>query len=420
MAPTKKMVKKAKSSLPLSLVVFFLSLSLAQAQSVKYYIPIYGQSLSTGDESLPVIDSEPAYPSTAFMWNLGVRLVPPSSSVVLDPSLLIGLVPLHELQQDGLHGETIASGMANRLNQYQPFPVVVSSHGADGEPYEALQRGTIPYNNLVTAIRAAVEQANEQGLTIIVPAVAYIQGEADFELGTSLEQFADDLRDLQTDLNVDITAITNQLQPVLLLTDQMGSYTSPGYGAQARATSTIPLSELLESQINPNVLLVGPKYMLDYVADGIHLTGRSEATLGNYYGKVIEARIVRNQEWKPLMPSRVVRIVGKQIILTFDRAITIDTTLVSNPGNFGFVYQDSRSNTRISKVTVKKNTLRIVLNHKPSSGAVLSYAWQGPVGSNAGRLTGPRGNIRDLDDTPSSLGDHFLYDWMPTFSMNLN
>jgi len=108
--------------------------------------------------------------------------------------------------------------------------------------------------------------------------------------------------------------------------------------------------------------------------------------------------------------------------------LALDTTLISDPGNRGFVYSDdSAAPPSITAVGLADgNTqVRIHLSAAPTAPAGhrhIKYAYVGSLGCggggcNAGPLSGPRGNLRDSDPLMSRLdgGDSIhLYNWAAT------
>src|SRR5207253_2376218 len=92
--------------------------------------------------------------------------------------------------------------------------------------------------------------------------------------------------------------------------------------------------------------------------------------------------------------------------------LVLDTERVSNPGNYGFELADG---TAITSVAVSApDTVTITLSSPPSSGAHLRYAFTGTPGKPGGSESGPRGNLRDSDATPSRYG-RSLYNWSVHF-----
>ena len=93
--------------------------------------------------------------------------------------------------------------------------------------------------------------------------------------------------------------------------------------------------------------------------------------------------------------------------------IVLDTTLVADPGSYGFEYSDaSAAPPAIAKVEVAApDTVVITLSDVPTGDdRRLRYAFTGIKGAGAGPQTGARGNLRDSDATRSRTGQR-LYNW---------
>lgn len=372
-----------------------------------HHLLIGGQSLSVGALSQVVSTVQP---HGNLSFNTGVRA---------GAAGLTGLIPLVETWQDNL-GETIASGAANlvaelELARGEDHVILASAHGVGGQPYAALKKGTAPYAAGMAQVTAGVAITSALGQPYAVRAVAIIHGESD-HLGGNLT-YAEDLLAWQSDYEADVKAITGQAHPVPMLLCQMSSYTAFG-----QATSRIPGEQLAAADARPDrIFVVGPKYFLPYVPDGVHLTGEGERWLGEHYAKVYRRVLIDGAPWRPLRPALVAR-AGAVITVRFDvpaPPLVLDETLVSNPGNFGFEYTDaSGAPPAITAVElIGPDTVQITLAIEPIAGnRALRYAYTGVPGQAAGPMTGARGNLRDSDATPSRHG-YPLYNWAVHFSV---
>jgi hypothetical protein len=97
--------------------------------------------------------------------------------------------------------------------------------------------------------------------------------------------------------------------------------------------------------------------------------------------------------------------------------LVIDTTLVTDPGKNGFEWKDDGPATpTIASVAVTgPDTVVITLSAVPvGANHRLRYAFTGVSGALGGPTSGPRGNLRDSDATPSAEG-YKLYNWCVHF-----
>lgn len=99
-----------------------------------------------------------------------------------------------------------------------------------------------------------------------------------------------------------------------------------------------------------------------------------------------------------------------------------DTSMVTNPGYYGFIVKDSSGAVLpISSVSIKdRNRVNIILATDPTSSITVTYVL-GTTGADAGYTTGARGNLRDSDNTVSNVLDntgtpYTLYNWCVLFS----
>jgi hypothetical protein len=362
-----------------------------------------GQSLATGVGGAPALSS--TQPFANLMFNTGVQ----AGSLGLT-----GLVPLVEQGQ-----ETISSALANLVTERErakggDHALLVSCHAVGGASYGDLKQGTAPYAEGLAQTKAAASIAATLGLTHVVRAVTVVHGEADHAAGNT--GYAKDLAQWQADYESDVTALTGQSGAVPLLQSQLSSWTA--YGSE---TSLIPGAQLQATlSSGGRIVLVGPKYALPYI-DGVHLTNKGYRWLGELYGKVYQRVVLQGQPWSPLMPNKITR-TGVEIRVSFVVPVpplVLDTTLVKDPGNSGFSYvDDGPSAPTIASVALDGGSaVKITLSHLPGGkDRRLRYAFSGTKHAPAGPSTGPRGNLRDSDATPSRHG-HPLYNWAVHFEV---
>ena len=376
-----------------------------------------GQSLATGVGGTTVLSV--TQPFTNLMFDTGICT-----------GVGTGFVPLVNTQR-----ETMYPSFANLVTQLAstevfiglPAPIhshdiLVTCHAVGGLNYRKLKKGSNAYQTGMNQVTQARNLALGLGLTHTVRAVTNIHGETDHQTGNTHYQM--NLVQWQEDYETDVRAITGQETPVPMLHSQMSSWT--WYG---QATSLIPIDQLNASkQVPDKLLLVGPKYFLPY-ADGVHLTSEGYQQLGEYYAKVYDWAVLRQRRWKPLWPVSA-QASGSKIIVTFevpDPPLVLDTTLVSDPGNYGFEYFEpspSRPVTSTAPIPTLLGvaitgpvTVELTLSGPPAGNKpVVRYAYSGRPAAPAGPMTGPRGNLRDSDPTPSRHG-YPLYNWAVHFEI---
>ncbi|MBK6464213.1 MAG: hypothetical protein IPF92_24915 [Myxococcales bacterium] len=371
-----------------------------------------GQSLSVGSQGTPVLST--SQPFDNRMLNTGV---------LRSATRATSFLPLVEGSV-----ETMSSGLANLVADVAqtevlfglPAPndrhrLLVSCHGIGGTAYVGLKKGTAAFTSGLNQVRDAKTIATAAMESYVVRAVTNVHGESDHVAGNAT--YAADLAEWQSDYETEVKAITGQTEPIPMFHTQMSSWTKYG-----QATSAIPLQQLEASIVsNGKIVLVGPKYNVQYAPDGVHLTAAGYRHMGEYYAKVYRRVVLEGRRWEPLRPVSAT-LTGDEIRVKFVvpvAPLVFDTTTVTDPGNKGFEYvDDSASPPTITAVTLEgPDTVRIKLSAAPvGAGKTIRYAATGAVGARAGATTGPRGNLRDSDTSRSRDGDK-LENWAVHFAI---
>jgi hypothetical protein len=368
-----------------------------------------GQSLSVGSSGTPPLSTTQPYANTMFS-----RGLQPGGTMLTD------FAPLVEATV-----ETMSAGMANLVTKMareellvgQPdgkksHDMLFSLHGIGGTAYVGLKKGTGAFTNGMAQAKAGFDLAKAMNKSYVVRAVTNVHGESDHIAANA--NYEADLVQWQSDYEKDVQAITGQTDPIPMLHTQMSSWTkfnSP--------VSVIPIMQLAASvKSNGKIVMVGPKYHVEYVGDGVHLTAKGYRQMGEDYAKVYRKVILEGKKWEPLRPISVTR-VGAVITVKFvvpSPPLVLDTTLVTDPGKNGFEYFDTVTPPAIQSVALTgPDTVTITLASEPiGTNRRLRYAYTGTVGANAGATTGPRGNLRDSDPTVSRNNEK-LYNWCVHF-----
>ncbi len=375
-----------------------------------------GQSLSVGSQGTTILST--AQPFFNLMPNTGVR--GPATAAQAD---FTSFVPLVEANV-----ETMGSGLANLATELAettellglPAPqdkhvILVSGHGVGGRAYAALKKGgTEPaYANGLKQVSEAKRLADADGKSYVVRVVTNVHGESDHVAKNT--NYAQNLVEWQQNYEDDVKAITGQTGTLPMLHTQFSSWTK-----YSTATSAVVIAQLQASVDHPDAIpLVGPKYFLPYVADGVHLTSEGYRWMGEYYAKVYRQIVIQGRRWEPLRPVAAVS-AGVEILVTFHvpaPPLVLDTTSITDPGNYGFEYtDDSGAPPAITAVALTSpTTVKITLASEPTGGGKrVRYAYTGVIGARAGTTSGPRGNLRDSDATVSRSGKP-LQNWAVHF-----
>ncbi len=375
-----------------------------------------GQSLSVGTAGSPRLTGTQPYDNLTF-----------SSGVVSGGTGLTSLVPLIENSlSEGRSVETPWSAFANLVTKAaresvlvnevpgrRTHDLLVSSHGVGGVSYAGLKKGTQPFANGMAQVAAGLSLARAAGKSYVVRAVAIMHGESDHIERNS--NYQANLVEWYADYAAGIKAITCQNIPVPMFESQISSWSVLG-----QATSDIPSAQLAAHLAVPGgIILVGAKYHLPYSPDGLHPTNEGYRHLGEDYAKAYRRVVLEGGSWEPLRPLSVTRS-GVVITVRFSvpaPPLVLDTTRVTNPGQFGFEYVDASARPAqiVSVSLTGPDTATITLSEVPTaSGKRLRYAFTAAPGNPAGPATGPRGNLRDSDPTVSRHG-YELFNWAVHF-----
>lgn len=368
-----------------------------------------GQSLSVGSSGVPPLSTTQPYANTMFS-----RGLQPGGTMLTD------FAPLVEATV-----ETMSAGMSSLITKMareellinQPadkksHDMLFSLHGIGGTAYVGLKKGTAAFTNGMAQAKAGFDLAKATNKSYVVRAVTNVHGESDHIANNA--NYEANLVEWQSDYEKDVQAITGQTDPIPMLHTQMSSWTKFN-----SAVSTISIMQLAASvKSNGKIVMVGPKYHVEYVADGVHLSAKGYRHMGEDYAKVYRKVILEGKTWEPLRPLSVTR-VGAVITVKFhvpSPPLVLDTTLVSDPGKNGFEYFDTVAPPPIQSIVLSgPDTVTITLAAVPTgTNRRLRYAYTGIAGANGGAKTGPRGNLRDSDPTVSRNAEK-LFNWCVHF-----
>jgi hypothetical protein len=405
-----------------------------------------GQSNAVANDGVPILSTSQPYGN--LMFDSGV--IPASScdrngcTAYDKPTMLVPLV-----EGDVFFGpvETMSSGLANEASKlakeiylagkpHGTHDILVSLHGRSGNNYYCLRKTGCPwwpdraylkpFDDAMKEVTDAYALATAANESYVVRAVTAIHGEADnyanvageslFPLpstdGTSIvHDYGEALEEWQRDYESSVRAIDKQTLPVPLFVSQ--------YSHWNNSPTTVIAYQQLAAHVRSKgkVVVIGPTYVLPYSEDCLHFTGEGERHLGEYFAKAYARVVLEGLPWEPLRPVAI-SIAGNVITAKFlvpKPPLVLDTTKVTDPGNYGFEYaDDSAVPPSIASVAIAgPDTVKVTLASAPLGGHKrlrYAYTFHGCAGSG----TIARGNLRDSDDTPSQSG-YDLSNWAVHF-----
>jgi len=363
----------------------------------------YGQSLSVGSLTTPA-NTAPHCANRLLTLQQGVMAN--SQATAITESSVTPLRPLASVWREA---PLVAMSISLQDSNWLPVDVALlsSAHGQGGQTIAQLERGSIFYANILTAVTYSKPYVESLGLQYSIPFLDWIQGEADRNLPAG--EYTAQLSALRSHLDADIRAITGSSSPFPMLLDQISNFT-----AYNMAWSNVPLEQLQIALDHPGLFYcAGPKYWLQTVSDGVHMTTESSQRLGCMHARAA-ASLLSGKPWLPTYCTGAVR-KGKTVTLSFYTPVSplvIDTTNVSNPGNYGLRWIDDTASASISSIAVhSNNTVTLTLNNEPTgNNPQIGIADYGVVSQPGGPFTGARSNLRDSAPDIDILGTPY-YNW---------
>jgi hypothetical protein len=401
-----------------------------------------GQSNSVANDGVPVLSKTQPYAN--LMFDVGImtaRSCDGDGCRIYDvPS---SFVPLVEGDTYFYPVETMSSGLANEVSKITTLPhaMLVSLHGRSGNSYWCLRKNgcdwwpgrgyLVPFEDAMKQVTDAKRIADAAGKSYVVRAVTAIHGEHDhyaYSSGaphyplpgtdgtTMVADYADALREWQRDYEAGIKAITGQTIDVPLLVSQYSHWNDTAH----TVISFMQLDAHVKS--NGKVVVVGPTYALPYDSKCLHFSNHGERWLGEYFAKAYARVVLDGKKWQPLRPLAVTRD-GATITVKLHvpvPPIVIDTTRVTDPGDYGFEVVDA-AGARLPLASVAiagPDAVAVTLVTAPASAVRVRYAYTfaGCGGAGAAGTRVARGNVRDSDATPSQYG-YDLSNWLVHFDL---
>lgn len=368
-----------------------------------FHILSYGQSLSIGSGTTTA-NTSPHCANRLLTIQQGV--IASNTATPITQSSVVPLKPLSSVVRE----PPVVAMSINLLDDNRladDVGIIGSAHGYGGQSIAQLERGTAFYPNLITAATYAKPYVENLGLSY-TPIIDWIQGEADRNLPAG--EYTSQLMALRNHLEEDLRVAINQPDLTLpMLVDQISNMT-----AYKLTSSFVPLEQLQMALDHPGLFYcAGPKYWLETITDGVHLTTESSQRLGCMHARAA-GEIFAGKSWLPTYCTSAVRH-GRVVTLTFHTPIpplVIDTTHVSDPGMNGLRWIDDSQSASVTSVTVNSdNTVTLVLNTEPTgSNPRIGIADVGISGNAGGPFTGARANLRDSAPDFDILGTPF-FNW---------
>lgn len=372
--------------------------------------PIYGQSLAVGGEAYTLITKKIKYKGLQVDENINDMPINTSSEI--------------ERAYYGLQEGLISSYCNTHNLNYKQLATKICSfcYGMGSTSILKFIKGEELYESFLSKIQLAYDSAKEKGNNIVkVPAVVYVQGEADLVPHT--QQYKELLAQLQVDLNTDIKAITNQEEDIPIVLYQTNQLNIGKTNDEFDAFKTkVPTSQMQLIRDNDMFIAATPFYWMDFYNENIHITGYWQKVAGYFYGNAI-LNYIDGRFSKGVVPLGI-SVSENDIVIKYNTPslpLVVDTETVTKVGdNFG--YNVIKSNKTDILVSVEVYREQVVLHCSESPiGCRVRYGINGSI-NKAGWKEGPRGNIRDSSIIPIDVnGQNFIaHNWAYMFDELIN
>ncbi|WP_370045464.1 MULTISPECIES: hypothetical protein [Salipiger] len=387
---------------------------------------LHGQSLAVGSTSYDPTDPIYAYPASdhVLMFNGGVRTVsgldgPGGDPVEYDPADYTELVPAYEVRVTSA-SETGLTTEGFSLSQEIGCDVLVQATGVGGVAWDQLNKGTVPWTNMLYGVTRGKALADAAARPFSVPVLHWQHGESQ-EDATSAE-YRSIILTVLADFVSDVVSITGQSADPIVMVQQINRMEVSAYSGIAAHQIEGPgqaVADLVQNP-DPGVVVSAPQYVFEF-GDDYHMLVESYVHSAAYDAKALRRHLYQDMPFRPLFAESVER-VGKVIDVTVaggwvdhGGAITIDTSYVTDPGMFGVVYADDTMSAAVARVEVTgRNRLTVWLTEEPTGATRrLGFAYfSESENDDQGRETGLRCCIRDNDPDACPVSGLPLHNYM--------
>ena len=401
-----------KKSLILSIFGTLLSFNIAFSQAYEHII-IYGQSLSTGQQSWPPL-STTAVPNNYMIGNQVWTNYGNTSTTTLHP-----LISTLALDGAVTQPKTISSQMAcecpivSAANHIQlktnGKKYIASSCGWGGKTVEQLSKEY--YNPACYAdFTNAITYAYNITKSVHCPALFWMQGEYNYNVTPISLSSADGLVNggsatgnkalyksylltLKNNMQNDIMTKYGQADKPIMITYQVGKNYSKG------KTLEIGMAQLEMSNEYIDVVCAGPVYNMP--DRGGHLDPNGYRWYGEMLGKAFYKTKILGEDFRPLQPLQLSRTPDPKVIkikfLVPVLPLVFETNLVPKFTDFGFqvFLNGSDRKVTLSSVVINGDCVELTSTTSLVGDVEVNYA-------GAGTGIGGKGNLRDSDPYTST------------------
>lgn len=368
----------------------------------KHFI-MYGQSLSTGHQSYPVISTENIPGNYMFgdqIWiNYGNSKAPQFNPLVGTICNDFKLQSNIMNRSAGTIAECPLFGAVNHIQLMQPGEkILATSCGTSGMTIEQLSKESQTktlYTDFTNSIKYASTIARNSNAVISCPAIFWLQGEWNYQgyeegltLGSKPTSDKDTYKalmlKLKDNMQADIQNRYGQLEKPLFITYEVGAQYIKG------KEQAIGMAQLEASNENADIVCAGSIYPMS--DRGGHLDSNGYRWYGEMLGKVYYKTKVLGQDFKPLQPKEISRTELpaklKVKFLVPELPLVLDQLTLPKATDYGFEIYLNNIKQTITSVTIQDDCVYLTCSKALTGDVEVIYA---------GENTSGNGNLRDSD-----------------------
>ena len=368
---------------------------------------MYGQSLSTGHQSWPVISTENV-PGNYMIGNQVWINYGNSNFNEIKP--LVGNVSAAFINGNNIRSRsagTIAEcplvGAVNHIQKKldNGTNILATSAGTSGTSIEELSKEnefSTCYSQFSNTLLQGSKLAFQNNKSITCPVIFFMQGEYNYTSyenkgmtagsysTTDGELYYKYLLQLKNNMQDAVKRYYNQDKKPVFITYQTGAQYTRG------TTLEVGMAQLNASNENDDIICAGPIYPM--TDRGGHLDSNGYRWYGEMLGKVYYKTNILQEDFKPLQPVEITRNPAKPNDVTIrflvpKLPLVLDAKLVESQKNQGFVLYNNGVEQVLTNISIEGDCV-VLTSASPLTGTLeVSYATQ---------KTSGHGNLRDSDD----------------------
>ena len=371
---------------------------------------LYGQSLSTGNQSYPSLSTTNVagnYMVGSQVWiNYGNPNMTTFNPLVATLAISDVSKPLTRAECGMAECPLVAAVNHIQTNSVVKSKILATSAGTGGKSIEQLSKESKQsinyYLDYTKAITKTAEIAKANGYKVTCPTIIWMQGEynytADNTRGlisgqpncTDKTTYKNLLITLKNNMQTDVKSAYSQTTKPWFITYQVGAQYTKG------KTLEIGMAQLEMANEYDDVFCAGPVYQMS--DRGGHLDANGYRWYGEMIAKAYLRTINSGKKFQPLQPKEIARTTNpKEIKIKFlvpKLPLVLDALTVKKVTDFGFtVYNDDVRQT-ISSVTIDNDCVRLICSADLTGKVEVVYAGLNTASS----YDNGHGNLRDNDD----------------------